>query len=422
MKEFVLGIVRTKTIRQSGVTFAGTFLNGLLGIIFYILTARFLGPIGFGIFSVAIAALSLASDISSLGTDTGIVRFVGKYINTDRNKALRFLKLSLEVKFLVWIFVLIVGWLTAPLIARNILAKPELSFPLQLSMIGVGSGLFFSFTTNSLQAIQKFWEWSGLNIATNALRLLFVGLFIYSGFFSVASTLLAYIIAPFMGFLVGFTFLPSFLSVKNESSVARELFHYNKWVALFILVAAVSSRLDTFLATRLLSLAEVGIYSVAVSLASVVPQIVYALGVVVAPKLAGFDSKEKAITYLKKLQLFVLGLAFSGLLVGIPASYVVIPRLYGSQYLASISPFIILLFAQAVFLISTPVHTSVFYYFAKPSLFVWISLGHLAIIGGLGYFLISQFGYMGAATVVLLGTIFNFIVPAIWVIKKFREK
>lgn len=285
----------------------------------------------------------------------------------------------------------------------------------------MGGALLFSFATFSVQAIQKFLAWSILNISINLLRLLTVALLIYLGLLTLDSTLAVYVFFPFLGFLVGLFILPNFFKVKNEVEVAKRLFSYNIWVAAFTLIAAISSRLDTFLSTRLLSLEEVGIYSVAVNLASIVPQVVFALGTVAAPKLASFNSDKKAVSYLKKLQLFVFGLCGSGLAIGIPLSYFLIPALYGQVYTASIPPLIILLVAQAIFLFSVPVHTGVTYYFGYPKLFVWVSLVHLAIVLGLGWVLISNFGIIGAAWTVLLGSVSNFLIPAIWILRKFRK-
>ena len=94
-------IFATATFRQSGITFTGTLINGVLGAVFYILVARFLGPASYGLLAVTITVLTLVADIGDLGTDTGLVRFVGKFINTDKLKAYRFLKLGLKVKLLV---------------------------------------------------------------------------------------------------------------------------------------------------------------------------------------------------------------------------------------------------------------------------------------------------------------------------------
>jgi len=99
-----------------------------------------------------------------------------------------------------------------------------------------------------------------------------------------------------------------------------------------------------------------------------------------------------------------------------------IPVIFGQSYAAAGPIFIVLLFGQLVYLASMPIHMSVFYYFSYPKLFFWVSLGHLTITGAGGWVLISQFGAMGAAFAVLLGSIFNLLVPVIWVLKKIKSR
>ena len=422
MKDKILGFVRTKTVYQTAVTTGTTIINGILGILFYIYLARSLGPAQFGIFSVAVLSLALIADIATVGTDTGIVKFVGKYLQSDKEKALRFLKLGLKTKIIVGTMLIIAGWFLVPFIAEKLLYKPELTVYLRYSLIGAFGGMIFTFTTSAIQAVQKFWAWGILNISLNALRLATILILAASLILNADLALVSYIVFPFIGFFAGLAILPGFLKVKNENSVSKEFFNYNKWVAVFTLIAAVSSRLDTYISARFLSLTEVGIYSVAVNLAGVVPQLVFAIAVVAAPKLSSFDTDAKAKAYLKKLQVLVLALGFAGLAVGIPLAYALIPGIYGSIYSPSIYPFIILLAAQAIFLISVPVHTAVIYYFGYPRLFVYISVVNLAAIAAGGYFLIGSYGMIGAAIAVLIGNTLNFIIPAVWVVRKFAKK
>ena len=422
MKEKILKIIRTKTLRQSAITATGTIINGIIGWIFYILVARNLGPSNFGVFSVATATIALLASIFNVGVDTGLVRFVGKYISGEKEKAFRFMKLGLKVKIISGVTLIVIGWFLIPFFANTVLAKPELLFPLRLSLIGAFGWLLSFFVTSSLQAMQKFFSWVGLNIFMTSLRLFAVLGLIYFGVSQVNFSLYAYIYSPFIGFLIGITFLPKFFKVKGEGSVAKEFFHYNKWVAAFTVIAAISSRLDTYISTRLLSLSDLGIYSVANNLSSIVSEIVLALAIVVAPKLASFVGNVDAKRYLKKLQLFVVVLGIIGVTFGIPLSYYVIPKFYGLSYVPSILPFSILLISQAIFLISVPVHTSIFYYFSKPKVFVFVGLGQIILVGTLGWYAISTYGYMGAAFTMLVGNIFNFVVPGIWVLNKFRKK
>lgn len=422
MKEKIREILRTKTFRQSIVTATGTIINGIIGWVFYILVARNLGPSKFGIFSVATATIALLASIFNVGVDTGLVRFVGKYISNERQKAFRFMKLGLEVKIISGLVLIFLGWFLVPFFSNIVLGKPELLFPLRLSLIGAFGWLLSFFVTSSFQAMQKFFSWVGLNIFMTSLRLFAVLGLIYFGVSQVNFSLYAYIYSPFIGFLIGITFLPKFFKVKNERSVAGEFFHYNKWVAIFTVIAAISSRLDTYISTRLLSLGDLGIYSVANNLSGIVSEIVLALTIVVAPKLAGFVGDVDAKRYLKKLQLFVVALATIGVIFGIPLSYYVIPGLYGLSYVPSILPFSILLISQAIFLISVPVHASIFYYFSKPKVFVFVGLSQIVLVSTLGWYAISTYGYVGAAFTMLMGNLFNFIVPGIWVLNKFKKK
>lgn len=418
IKDLKLAIT-SKTINHFLITSGGTVINGLLGLLFYIVIARSLGPSVYGTLAVAIAAITTIADIADLGVDTAIIRFVGKSANSEIG--LKFIKLGLEIKLAVWLIILTLGWILSPQIVQAVFLKPEFVEPFRLTLIGVGGALFFSLTAHAIQAYQKFWAWSLVNIGLNSLRLLAIFILIVFGVLNLQTTLLTYITTPFLGFFICLFLLPNFLLIKEEREVAKKLFHYSKWVAVVGILTATGSRLDTFISARLLTTAEVGIYAAAVQLTIVVPQLVFALATVVAPKLSSLDSHQKAIAYLKKLQLLVSGLFLGGVLL-LPLAILIIPLIYGQDYQASIIPFIILYFAQLVFLLSLPAHQAIFYYFSRPRLFTWTALGQLLITLVLGWILISELGIIGAALTVLISNIFNLIVPGIWVIYQFRQR
>ena len=411
---------KTNTFRQSSITFSGTMVNGFLGALFYLLSARYLGPSSFGILSVSIATLALTADIANFGVNTALVRFVSKYFTKDKDRANRFLKLGIEIKIIASFGVLMLGYLGSSFLANYVFAKPEMLFPLRLSFIGVGTTLLFSFTTSFFQSSQRFVAWSLIQILTNFLRLSAVVLIFILGFLSVDTVIVGYILMPFLGFVISICFIPNdFWKVKKEWSVSNEFFNYNKWVALFSIVSAVSARVDTFISARLLSTAEVGIYSAANQLVQVVPQIIAAISTVIAPKISSMGSLKSLISYLKKTQMLVVGIAVLAIL-SIPLASYLIPLFYGSQYLASVKIFTILLIASLIFLISVPIHNAIFYYFSKPSLFFWLSLLNLSIVMILGWNLISAYGVVGAAISVLVGQFFNFLIPLIWVLREIR--
>ena len=419
---FTRGVFKTATFRQSGITFSTTIINGALGAVFYIIAARFLGPSQFGLMNVAIVFLMLGASIGGLGVNTGLVRFVGKYIKSDKPKAFKFLKISLKANLLVGVVFIILGLLLPAPIAHVMFDKPELSRPLMISFFGMGFLLLFGFATRALQSFQQFWLWGLLQVGTNLLRVIVVIALFFAGIFTLEAGLWVYAFIPLAGFLFAIIFvLPrNFLSVRGEFSVAKEFFHYNKWIAGFTLFAAFSSRADTFIAARLLPPMEIGYYSAAYQMVYIVPQIVGALGTVFSPKMASMGDLRTFLTYFKKAQIMVLGLVFLGILAA-PLAALLVPYIFGPEYMPSIPIFFVLLLSMLVFLASVPLHNAVLYYFSSPKLFFWMSIGHFAIMFGVGWLMISVYGVMGAATTTLLGSIFNLLVPAIWVYKKIQK-
>lgn len=416
-----MDIFKTATFRQSQITVIGTIINGALGALFFIVLARFLGPSDFGLLTISLTTLVLVADVADIGTNTGLIRFVSSNINSNKDKAYGFLKLSLEIKLIVWgIFSLLVYLLT-PFLATQVFHKEELLLPLRLVAFGVGGALLFTFATSALQAYQKYFLWGTVNIFTNSLRLIFILILGYYSLLSLESSLFVYIMLPFFGFFITLFILPTrkFLASKEEFSLSRELFKYNIPVAIFTIIAAFSARLDTYLNAALLSAREVGIYGAANQLVQIVPQLVSALGFVSAPKFASFQNNTQMLGYFKKFQFFVSGLCFFGILT-LPVSVYLIPIIFGSSYKEAVAPFIFLFLAMLVFLFSIPVHHSIIFYFGRPDVFIWVSMGHLMIIGGLGYMLISTYGVMGAAITVLVGTTFNFLYPLVWMLIKLR--
>jgi O-antigen/teichoic acid export membrane protein len=412
----------TATFRQSMLTTIAVGINGVLGVCFFVLVARFLGPVEFGIFSIAIATISMVADIADFGTNTGIVRFIPKYLNQKTTDAYKLLKLSLEIKAVVWFIVLIVGISAASLIADIIFKKPELTLPLQLSFIGVGGAMLFSFTQASLQAYQKYKIWSFVNIFSNSLRLIIFLLIALAGFGQLPASLFIYLGLPFCGFLLGLWFLPikNIIRAKNEIEMLKDFRSFSWSVGIFTVIAAISGRLDTYIGARLLSPQELGVYGAAVQLNSFILQIIGAIGVVVAPKFASFDTLDKMIAYLKKFQILVVLLALI-ILIGSPLVFIIFPLFYGNGYEMLPRIFLIYLVGMLIYLISVPVHTVIFYYFSKPQVFIYLAIGHLFLILGLATILTQYFGIIGLTIAVVVGMVFNLLVPLFYVLNRINK-
>ncbi len=411
--------LQSPTFQETLQTFSSTFINGLLGLGFYVISARVLGPVDFGLMIIAITTLTLLADVLDLGTNTGLVKFVSVHIDRDSTKAYSFLKISLLIKIIMGVVIGGLGIILAPIIAELVFKKSELTDPLRLAMVGVLGALLITYSTSTLQALERFRAWSWINIFSNSTRLIMVLILVSTGLFNIQSSLLIYITIPMCGFFLASFLLPvkSIITARVTTDDVHKLFKYNGWVALFTLFAALSSRLDTFMVARFLSPREIGFYSASNQLVTVLPQLVSALGIVMAPKFARFSSFDEMWVYLKKTQGLVLLISLL-LLFFLPLTPLVISLFYGTNYLPTVNVLIILVLSMLIFLISAPVHNAIFYFFAKPQLFVYLALIHLVVIGGVGYYLIIGWGIIGAAVTVLIGMLINLILPWIWVLKQ----
>ena len=415
-------VIRSATFKQTSLTLTATLINGILGMVFYIFLARELGPSDFGLFSLSIVVLALTADIGNFGANTGIVNFVSKFIKSDTPLALKYLKIGFLYKLFMGLAVILFGCLLSPFLAEEVFKKPEMFPLLRLAFLGVGSTWLFSFTTSYYQATQKFRSWGMIQIFTNLIRLLGVVCAFYYFHLDIYVALTFYIIAPFIGFIVSFVNISfEFIREKFNKANVNTFFSFNKWVGISAIAGATSSRADTFILGRLATSAGIGVYSAAGQIVQVVPQLIGAIGTVVAPKFSSFDNDNKMFGYFKKLQLMVMVIA-GVMVLSIPIVKIVTKVFFGPEYDRSFGIFVILFVSMLVFLISIPVHNVIIYYYQYPKLFSYLSVINLLVVILLAYFLTLKFGISGTAYASLVGNTVNFLVPMVWFKKKIKLK
>lgn len=411
-------ILKTNTLRQAAITFSATFVNGTLGFFYYATTARYLGPENFGILTISLTVLALFADIGNFGINAGLVNFVSKFKTINILTSQRYLKLSLKLKLYIGFVTIIIGYLISPILSVYIFHKPELLIPLRLAFFGVSTTWLFSFATSYFQAFEKFISWGLIQIMTNLLRLsMIIILYLYS-VLDINYALISYIVMPLFGFLITMAYMPKdFLKVKNENKLTSKFLNFNKWIGVSAVASSLSSKLDTFILAALLTSRDVGIYSAAYQIVQVVPQLVTALGTVIAPKFASFRFKEAAVEYYFKTQKLVIIISILGI-SGIPVFKLLIPFLLGNKYNDSFVVFSIILLGMLLFLLATPIHNLIIYYYNNTKLLSLISSSNLVILLILGYLSVIKFGVIGMASVTVILNLINLIVPAIWLKRK----
>ncbi len=398
-------IFLTRTFRHSSITLVSTAINGVLGAVFYFLLARFLGSSEFGVFTILTTSIALLTGIIDLGSDQGIVRFIPKYKDSPEIQN-KLIKLSLGIKFLSGLTVFFLVFIFSGSISSLVLGKPELTSIVVLIGLGVLTQILFSFSTSLSQALEKYFLWGGLFIGTNLIRLLMVLLLFRFQSLNAYSAGVLYLILPLLGFFFSFMFLNKrFLFAKGSLAYLPELFHFNKWITAFVLVATVGSRLEVYFTARYLNLSSLGVYGLAAQVSQILPQLTGAIGAVTSPKFASLNTKEKNLTYTMKSVLLTSVLAIiSSIILVILGQFVF--KFAGEKFNSAFVPFVVLLISMAIFFSTSPIRDSIIYYSSKPQFFFYIGISHAVLISLLSMVLIPKYSILGTSLVVLMGQIF----------------
>lgn len=392
------------TGKNAAITFFAMAVNTGFSAAFFIILARVLGSASLGLFSVALALMMVVTAIADLGTSQGILRFAPKSAGAGKTAdLLAYLRLGFLAKLIFGVVgTALVAGLAYPL-ALYVFRRPELGPLFLLSSVGVLTGLLFSFGLVSLQALQRFLVWGFLQAGWSAARLLVLFVLIFLGILSPPAAILVYAGALLIPFLGAWSFLPKkFLQQAITKNHIRNFFLFNRWMAFFNVILAVSGNLDRFFLARFSSLSEVGYYTAAAQVAGVGLQAHAALGTVLIPKFASFQNLRAMGGFLKKVVLLTGSMALGGVLISLLAEPLV-RIIFGEGYLSSILPTRILIVSVALILASLP-FTSIWLYFlghSKTYALYYVVNGMVLFLGN--WILVPIYGAVGSAIASLIG-------------------
>ena len=101
-------------LRNSSLVFVGNLLNSGLSFLTLIAVSRSLSASEFGYFSVATGVLFLAAEMSDLGINAGLIRFVAQYLREEQQGKVRdIIAYTLRSRLQVALIVIVGGLLLA---------------------------------------------------------------------------------------------------------------------------------------------------------------------------------------------------------------------------------------------------------------------------------------------------------------------
>lgn len=415
-------MVFSRTARNSGVLFAGNFLNSVLAMVAVIFVSRALGPENFGILAVYNAVNTTLIGLTNFGLDTAAIKLISSHLETNRRHAAVIMKAVFWLEMASGVIIIVAGLLFAPLIAQALGGK-QLTFAVQLAFLASAFGSAAAFIGPFFVAYQRFVANALVGLIGGVLRVALILVLVFSVGLHLDNVLWTYTLVPIVFFLAGLALTPKDWMIKTtreeDKAAHKEIFHFSKWILLSYVATVLTGRIDVFFLTRFKGTAEVGLYAAAIQLCSVMPIIVGAISTALLPQISRYTKRVQFVSYVKKVTLgaFLLTLAI------LPVFFwgqAIIELIFGAKYNGSFSAFKIMLAGYLIALFVNPI-SLVMYGLNKPSKLTLVNYVQMVVSFTLNLLLIPLWGIDGAATAFLVVNLIGGVASLYYALRSIRE-
>lgn len=402
-------LILSKTAKDSSIVFLGNAVSSILGIIFTVLAARFLGPAGWGIVAGVGNLIPIIVAFADFGLGATVFQYTaGKWGTKEEDKARRVYGTALAVRIftvtVVSVFlILFSSWLAKFLFNSQ---DPVLIFLTTLGFLGVA---LLDFQTLSIEAKQN-WVLAAVFISlTNVFRVGLLLFLIWVGQANILSVLVSFSGSALLVFLLSTIFLfntPRLYSGWQE--FIKKFSSFSLWMGGNKIVSVLGSRVDILIIIQLLGAYEAGIYGAANRLAMGVPLILGSFATVLAARFASVANKKELLSFFQK-SIGLSGLIAAGLVLGVIVTPF-ITSFFGPEYARSKEILQLLFVSMIPFALSVPSVNILIYYFKKPGIITYLSIIQLVIIVFVNYLYLSTLGIFASVLAMGLANLLTMIV------------
>lgn len=389
------GTLSKKTAQSTFWLFSLRVADHSVGFVRIIILARLLAPGDFGLFGIAMMAVSLLETFSQHGFQKALTQKkedIGPYLNTAWVVAVtRSLLLALLLFFM------------APFVAVFFKA-PGAEQLLKVVSIAVALQGFYNiaivYFSKELE-FHKYFFYQIIGTLTDGIVSVAFAFMLRTAW-ALVFGMLAGVLARLIISYVVHPYYPRFIF---SFSKARELFNFGKWVLIADVVAFFTMQADGFFVAKLLGISALGFYQIAYKIPSILA--VEIIASAIFPAYAKIQDNIVKIkeTYLKILRLFsfLLMPMAGGILMVIPEFI----RLFlGEKWLPSVAPMQVLVVSSLIWTISV-LSNYVFLALGKPGIEAKGVAIRLVALTALLYPFITWWGIFGASLAVLMSVLLS---------------
>lgn len=421
----ITNLLKKKALHDVSLVYLGAILNSMSLFLINVILSRSFEKEWFAIFSLSVLALGTIAEMSDLGLNGSLLRFIPFYKQSNEPEKLKQVVRTIW-RWRVWLSIILTlgGIILSYPIAKYVFDQPQINNYLAFSFLGIGGVVLLGFVSTYLQANQQFFKNSLIQSLKGLSRLALTAIFIFSGLNDAYLFLLIYISTPWILLAFYYHVLPRDLSKIQIEAEVKEKLHsqianFSFWLTIWSLSAILASRIDQVMLSNLLSLEKVAIYTIAFQFIYLYSMASQSITSVLMPKFNSLRSKEEIVALAKKLIKWLIPITILLFLI-IPPSKYLITFVFGNKYADSMPVYLILSYGMALNLFNIPL-SLIITTFNRTKLIAISGFIQLMINVGLNLLLIPKFGVIGAGLTFAIGIAFSLVYNSIcssYLIKK----
>ena len=294
-------------IKGSSVAVFLRFTGLFLGYIFTLLITRNYGAKAMGVFSLSLVILEIGTVFGKLGTDSAILKFVPEYLAKGKTRTvLSTYKKILKVAMVTSVISAGIFFLFSQQIAIFVFKKPNLTQALKIASISIIPFALLSLHREAFRGLKKIKEYMllqqpGLFITASIV----IAIFILNGFLEDTAPVISYLVALTVVCIVAVFFWNKKLKEnlktanKGESLPLKYILSVSLPMMMSSSLAVVMNIADTAILGIYRPENEVGIYTVAIKLATLSAIGLFAINAIAVPKIVECWGKKDLNTLTK---------------------------------------------------------------------------------------------------------------------------
>lgn len=397
--------------KGGSIAFVGTLLGYGLNYLYKLISGRYLGPSDFGLLAIGISIMTVVGNISVIGLNEGITRFIPYYkTKGDYGSIKSMLAFGIQISLTIGgIFALLV-FLYAEWISIHIFNNTQSIVFIKLCSLCIPLQALYLFLTGVIRGLKKIATiaiarsvfWWGINIL-NAIVIIFFGLsYVYyaMGFLIAMLAIILYYFNEFKRHPIRW----KLQNVVIKKEAKKEIFIYSLPLTIANFFYLLRDRTDILIIAAFLSSKDAGLYYAACPFAMILTIVLYSINRILNPIISEAVAKgdiDETSQIFKDISVRTFQITLPAFLIVFFFAEQIIVLAYGQKYLGAVIPLKILSVGYFFNAIMGP-FGECFRAFGITKLVFLISA-----LGGMGnaflmFILIPKYGINGASIAALL--------------------